>query len=447
MYPNSRYGSNLYAQQTSNVERYPNPDKISVPYGYKIEVFAQGLNSPIAIAFKENGDMLIADSGLATGDAKVLLLSKGQFTTVADGFRVPITGINYKSGDLYVSHKAAITVIKSNGERTDIIKGLPSFGDFGNNRVEIGLDGKIYYGQGTMTNSGIVGLDNAWVLDRPFIHDNAGSHVLLREVNYETQNLRTPAGNPALTGAFSPFGIPVQEHEVAKGVLYASGSIMRANLDGSNLEMLAWGLRNPFMVKFDKANRLYISNQGLDNRGSRPIANASDELFILKQGGWYGWPDYNAGELVNQSRFSALGGTPPELLLESIPSIPINPVTTFPAGSTIMGFDFNYNKEFDDIGNLYIAKFGKVIYEEKDESLRSGVGHRITKVDVATGELTTFAINKSGFPEEEGLGRPTDVVFGPDGAMYISDLAIATFEVPNVYYPNTGVIWKISKIV
>ena len=74
------------------------------------------------------------------------------------------------------------------------------------------------------------------------------------------------------------------------------------------------------------------------------------------------------------------------------------------------------------------------------------MGHRINRVNLQTGEVTTFAINHSGFPEPGGFGRPTDITFGPDGAMYVSDLAYDTFEEPNIYPPGSGVIWRITTI-
>lgn len=445
------FNRSLYFQQNEKHLRNLNPDVISVPWGYKIEIFAQGIDTPVGMVFTENGDMLIADAGMATGNPKVIRLSNGQISTVAEGFHVPLTGINYLNGDIYVSHRGEISIIKKDGVRQDIIKGLPSHGDFSNNRVEFSQDNKMYFGQGTATNSGVVGLDNKWIFENPFFHDFVGSPVIVKGINYKTKNVLIPAEAEAYTGAFSAFGVPnSNEYKMEEGRIQASGSILRCNLDGSNLELVAWGLRNPVKVKFDRFSRLIISNQGLDNRGSRPIANGLDELHLLKEKTWYGWPDFVAGEPVTMPRFTPVGGRPPQLLLETVPSvppsIPPDPIATFPAGSTIMGFDFNYNADFAPVGDAYIAQFGRVRFEESKDFIRSGVGHRVIKVNMNTGETTTFAINKSGFPQEEGLGRPSDVVFGPDGAMYVSDFAADKQEFPNVYLPSTGVIWKISKV-
>ncbi|GLC78657.1 PQQ-dependent sugar dehydrogenase [Lacrimispora brassicae] len=440
------YQQKLYMHQVPYKQRELDPNRISVPMGYEIEVFAQGLNAPIGMVFTENGDMLIADSGIATMNPRVMRISNGNIAVVADGFNVPLTGINYKNGYIYVSHKGVVTVINPDGTREDIINGLPSYGDFSNNRVEFSNDEKIYFGQGTATNSGVVGLDNIWVFDHPYFHDFPGSYIILNHTNYETENVLIPAMEPAVTGAFSPFGVPnIQEFQVKEGRLLASGSVLRANMDGSDIELVAWGLRNPFCMKFDGLNRLIISNQGMDTRGSRPIANAFDELYLFNTGAWYGWPDYSGGSPITMPRFTPIRGRKPELLLNTIPSFPPTPIAVFPSGSNIMGFDFNKTPDFGLLGDIYIACFGGIQYEESSEYIRSGVGHRILRVNIVNGDILTFAINKSGFPEERGLSRPTDVAFGPDNAMYISDMAIADLDMPNVYLPNTGVIWRIRK--
>ncbi len=436
----------LYTYQVSYAQRELDPSRISVPMNYQIEAYAQGLNAPIGMVFTENGDMLIADSGLATMNPQVIRISNGSMEVVAEGFNVPVTGINYKNGLIYVSHKGVVTVVNPDGTKQDIINGLPSYGDFSNNRVEFSNDERIYFGQGTATNSGVVGLDNNWIFEHPYFHDYPGSYIILNQSNFETPNTLIPANSPAITGAFSPFGVPnSQQYEMKERRTLASGSVLRANMDGSNLEMVAWGLRNPFCMKFDSLNRLFISNQGMDTRGSRPIANALDELHLFNPGTWYGWPDYSEGVPVTMPRFSPIRGRRPELLFNNIPSIPPMPAAVFPSGSTVMGFDFNTSNDFGLINDIYIACFGRIQHDLSDEYIHSGVGHRIMRINIINGAISTFAINKSGFPEEAGLSRPTDVVFGPDGAMYISDMAIDDVEMPNTYLPNTGVIWRIRK--
>lgn len=445
---------NLYACNTyqANMDRYINPEDINVSAGYDIEVFAYGLDAPINMLFTEDGNIIIAESGITTGKARILQLINNEFEVLAEGFNQPITGVNYFNGILYVSHRGMITRITRDGTRQDIISGLPSNGDYYNGRVVFGPNGrKLFFGQGTITNSGVVGQDNKWVLDHPLMCDYPGDFITLIGQNFETRDNRNEAapGEIIRTGAFSPYGIPNVPNETRKEYIRASGSILMANLDGTRLEQYAWGFRNPLNIKFDENGQLYAANRGYDNRGSRPIANAPDEFFAVTEGLWYGWPDYAGGDPVNTDRFTPEGEDTPQLLLKTLPNIPQTPFATFPTNSNIMGFDFDYFG-FGPYGDVYIAEYGSVDFEESHDSISyAGAGHRIARIDMKLRTVSTIAINKSGFPSyisrEGGFGRPTDIVFGPDAAMYVLDMGVEDNENPNQLLPNTGVIWRIYK--
>ena len=132
--------------------------------------------------------MLVADSGITDGNGKVLKLTKQGFTVIADGFNPPLTGITEHQGDIYVAHRRYVTKIQPDGTKKDIIGGLPSNGDHHNNRVVFGPDGKMYFGQGTATNSGVVGKDNSWVKEHPFFHDYPGARITLKGQNFTTSD-------------------------------------------------------------------------------------------------------------------------------------------------------------------------------------------------------------------------------------------------------------------
>lgn len=433
-------------------ERYRrnlNPSDIKLPSGYKIEVFAQGLDTPINMIFTDKGEMLVADAGVISGSGKVLHLSNRGFKIVAEGFNPPLTGINYLNGNIYVSHRGLITVVKPDGTKEDIISGLPSQGNHHNNQVIFGRDGKMYFGQGTATNSGVVGLDNGWIENHPFFHDYPGGDIVLKGQNFITKNIQTASPDDfACTGAYSPFGVLSKPYEMIKGIVKASGSILRANIDGSDLELVAWGLRNPFRLKFDRFNRLFSTNHGVDVRGSRPIDNSPDEFQIIMPGTWYGWPDYTGGLPVTLPRFKPEGEAQPRFLLAEHPMVPPKPFAFFAPHSAIMGFDFNYS-DFGPFGDVYIAEFGSEAPETTGGKPLPNVGHRISRINMNTGEVIDFAINKSGLPAsytgEGGFERPIDVVFGPDNAMYVLDFAVTPEGEPNDYYPRSGVIWRIIK--
>lgn len=439
------------SKQPKKYERKLSPSDIKLPAGYNIEVFAKDLETPISMIFTDKGEMLVADSGVTSGSGKVLRLTNKGFEIIAEGFNPPLTGINYLNGNIYVSHRGYITIVKQDGTKQDILSGLPSFGDHHNNQVVFGRDGKMYFGQGTATNSGVVGLDNSWMVKYPFFHDYPGSNILLNGRNFKTQNPQTASTNDyTYTGAYSPFGVPSIPYEMTKGFIRASGSILRANLDGSNLELIAWGLRNPFRLKFDRFNRLFAANHGADVRGSRPIENSPDEFQLIMPGVWYGWPDYTGGLPVTLPMFRAEGKPQPDFLISNHPMLPPKPFSTFVPHSAIMGFDFNYDRDFGSYGDVYIAEFGSEAPETTGGKPLPGVGHRISRINMNTGEVSIFAINKSGFAASHtgdgGFERPIDVLFGPDKAMYILDFAVTHKDEPDEFYPKTGVIWKITKI-
>lgn len=441
------YMCNENAQAT---ERLLNPSDIYIQQGYHIDIFANGLNSPISMVFDDNGGILIAESGLSDGNPRVLQLANGRLEVIAQGFNVPISGINYLNGVLYISHRGFVTRIKRDGTTEHIIMGLPSNGDHYNSPVTFSQDNKLYFGQGTVTNSGVVGNDNEWVTISPLMCDYPGDYIMLNGQNFETDNIFTAAltEDVAVTGAFSPYGIPNLPFEIRKKYIKASGCIIRANLDGSNLEQIAWGFRNPSFMKFDIGGNLFVGNNGYTAIGSRPIGNASDDCYYVAPNLWYGWPDYSGGEAVNSPRFQPDGGFQPELLLKNQPNIPPKPFVSFPSNSNIRGFDFNYNRDFGTYGDVYIAEYGSTVQSRIGDPISyAGAGHRISKIDMKSRTISTFAINKSGFPSsisrEGGFERPTHLLFGPDGAMYIVDIGLNISNKPNVFIPNTGVIWKV----
>ncbi|MFB5189255.1 PQQ-dependent sugar dehydrogenase [Alicyclobacillus fastidiosus] len=430
-----------------NGVRKLNPDDIVVPAGYRVDVFAEKLNVPINLLIADTGEMFVADAGVTDGNGKVLKYTGSGFAVVADGFLPPLTGINSHDGNLYVSHRGAITVVGPNGAKEDILAGLPSWGDHHNNRVVFGPDGRMYFGQGTATNSGVVGADNRWVQKYPFFHDYPGTRVRLVGQNFLSNNFLTLSSeDEACTGAFSPFGVATKPGEKVKGITAASGSILRANPDGSNLELVAWGLRNPFRIKFDREHRLFATNHGMDERGSRPIANSPDEFQRIRHGAWYGWPDYTGGYPVTLPRFKSEGQDQPRFLLSLHPMQPPFPIAAFTPHSAAMGFDFNYNPDFGPVGHVFVAEFGSGARTTGGKPLPQ-VGHRVSHIDLKTGRLKNFAINRSRYAASDtgdgGFERPIDIVFGSSGEMFVLDMGVSKPD--GGFIPNTGVIWRIIK--
>ncbi|MEL7647930.1 MAG: hypothetical protein AAGU76_07540 [Sedimentibacter sp.] len=430
--------------------RYLNPLDIYLLPGYTIEVFAQGLNAPVSMVFDENGDIIVGESGEIDGNARVMRLVENGYEVVAEGFNVPLRGVNILNKDIYVSHDGVITVIRADGARRNLLTGLPTRGDYKNSQVVFGPDGKMYFGIGSVTNSGVVGMDNIWAAQYPLYHDFPAEDIKLIGQNFVTYNfLSYSPSDYAFTGAFRPFGIPNRPNAIAYGSLRPTSSIMRADLDGANLEMYAWGIRHPYSLKFDRFNRLYTTNNAYDDRGSRPIKDAPEEFLLIIQGVWYGFPDYSAGLPVTLPQFRPDVGPQPEFLMAEHPMIPPKPLAVIEPHSGLKGFDFNYNADFGPYGDVYVAESGSIYPVSTGGYPLPGVGRRILRINMTDGSTSVFAINRSGLGASVtgggGFERPWDVVFGPDGAMYVLDYGRSSPTNPNLMLPNTGVIWRISK--
>jgi glucose/arabinose dehydrogenase len=97
---------------------------------------------------------------------------------------------------------------------------------------------------------------------------------------------------------------------------------MRCDPDGSDLELIAWGLRNAYGLGFLPDGRLLAIDQGADDRGSRPVGNAPDMLFEILEGAWYGWPDFIGDDPVTAAPYRPERGPAPTFVLTNHDELP-----------------------------------------------------------------------------------------------------------------------------
>lgn len=432
-----------------NAPRQPNPSAIRLPNGYKIEAVVINLSVPTTAIFDGN-DLLVAESGWArTARARVVRIKPNGTVTVEidDGLDGPVTGLLMLSGRLYVSHRGRVSIVEG-GRLRDVVSGLPSDGDHQNNKVVLGPDRKIYMGQGTVTNSAVVGVDSyifGWLPKRPDLREVPCKDITLVGENFESENPLTPAADKVTTGAYKPFGTPSTPGEIIKGDVKCGGSIVRFDPDGSGLELVAWGLRNPFGLQFDTRGQLWSTFHGADVRGSRNIFNDPDYLIRVVPGAWYGWPEYFDGQPVTSGRFDAVGKPKLAFLWKEHPPL-AKPFTTFQTHSGANGLAFAPSA-FGFAGDAFVASFGAFVPLTTGINLRPA-GSSVVRVDTKNGQVHAFAENILPGPSfvnrQGGFDRPSDVVFAPDGSLYVVDWGSSTITPEGLkLVPQTGVVWRV----
>ncbi|MBD0294448.1 MAG: PQQ-dependent sugar dehydrogenase [Flavisolibacter sp.] len=449
-------------------QRTINATDIAVPPGYRIEPVVRDLTFPTAVSFDDAGNLYVIEAGYSYGEVwdepKLLRIeASGKPTVVARGTRNgPWTGITWYSGAFYIAEGGEmeggrILRVTKDGTVTPLVSNLPSVGDHHTNGPVI-KEGYIYFGQGTATNSGVVGKDNAefgWLKRKRDFHDIPCKDITLTGNNFTTENVLTDDPNDkATTGAYVPFGTSTTEGQVIKGSLPCTGSVLRIPVGGGNVELVAWGLRNPFGLAIAPDGRLFITENGFDERGSRPVWGTGDVLWEIKEGTWYGWPDFSAGKLLqsDQEEFKAPKKEPLKSLLKNYPNTPPQPAAILGVHSSSNGIDFSHNADFGFSGEAFIAQFGDMA--PKAGKLLFPVGYKVIRVNVNTGVIRDFATNKgkrngpATWLKRGGLERPVSVKFDPAGkALYITDFGIMKITKEGQQpQKGTGVIWKITKV-
>ncbi len=437
-----------------------NTNDIALPPGYKIEAIATGLTFPSAAAEDEQGNIYVIQTGYSYGEVwdkpKLLKLGPNGMQTIAEGSKNgPWTGLLYYDKHFYISEGGEmeggkILKVSRDGKMEALVSNLPSIGDHHTNNAFI-KDGYIYFGQGTATNSAVVGTDNAdfgWLKRQRDFHDIPCRDIHLAGVNYESDDVFT-TGKKTTTGAYVPFGTSTTKGQIIKGKVPCTGSIMRIPLKGGQPELVAWGLRNPYGLALAPNGKMYVTENGYDDRGSRPVWGMGDVLWEIKQDAWYGWPDYSGGLALEGK--SVPGKPDVKAVLQQQPGQIPKPVAIFGVHTSANGFDFSTSSAFGHVGEAFVAEFGDMA--PNVGKVLAPVGFKVVRVNVSNGVIEDFVVNKgkkngpASWSQGGGIERPLSVRFSKDGnTMYIVDFGILRMtERGPAPEKETGVVWKVTR--
>jgi glucose/arabinose dehydrogenase len=248
----------------------------------------------------------------------------GEIVSVVRGSRRPRTfatklvvplGLLWRDGKLYASESGRVTLFTRNGARRTIVRGLP-FKRHQQDAIVAGPDGRLYLGSGSTCDSCVE-------------RDRRSAAIL----------------------SFRP--------------------------DGSDLRVVASGLRNPYGLVF-AGGSLYATVNGRDKLGD---SEPAEMVVKIKPGANYGWPGCWPSYALKKLIGACSGVTPPIAYLEPHSS-----------ADGIVSWR----------GDLFVAEWGEYLHAT----------HGRTVVRIRRGHVTTFAT---------GFDHPLALAVGPSGDLLVAD--------------------------
>ena len=355
------------ASNSPNVIPVPDDPILQVPAGFRVNVFADNLPSVRWMTVTPEGDVLAVQSK----ENKITLLQDKDSDGVAEVRKTfgdrrnnldqPL-GVTFAVGDFYVANTGEVL-------RFDY------------------QPGQLLEGTGTeITQLTPGGYNQHW-----------------------TRNIVTaPDGNKLYVSVGSKSNVKPEELPRA--------SIQVMNLDGSERDTYAYGLRNPVGLDFHPiTGELYTTVNERDRLGNNLVP---DYFTSVKQDGFYGWPyAYLTPDLLDPRRMQGNKSERPELAAKTI-----TPDVLFQSHSAALGVQFYDKQQFPESyhNGAFVAFRGSW---NRDR----GTGYKI--VFVPFGEdnrplgyyedfLTGFLVDPEG---PDTFARPVGLQVLPDGSLLLAE--------------------------
>lgn len=333
---------------------------LKAPPGYAVSVVASGLGEPRFMAFDGEGNLLVG----AAADGIVYRFpfaegELGEAEVLIEGLNEPASVAIYAGNEgqyLYVGERNQVSRFRYDpsgpaGEQEVVIPDLPTDGHR-TRTVAFGPDGMLYLAVGSSCN----------ICD-------------------EAEEIRA--------------------------------TVSRAHPDGSDLEIIATGLRNPVGLAFQPdTGLLWATVNERDNQGNDI---PPDLVTIIEEGADYGWPACMPPDAAPQEDGADCSGVTP-------PTIGIQ------AHSAPLGLAFldGEGVPADLAGDLIVVQHGSWNREPP-------AAPKLLRIDFEDGTPVAASDFVTGWQDAGGerWGRPAGVVVAPDGSLIVSD-------------DESGVLYRIS---
>jgi glucose/arabinose dehydrogenase len=368
--------------------------RLIVPKGFAIRIFAQDLGNPRFMAFGPDGALYLS----ITSAGKIVRLADNDHNGLADSNQVVASGLNQPHGLawlgdwLYVAENDRVERLRSTtgdsvlNVKELIIHTLPGGAGHFTRTVHFGPDGKMYVSVGSSCNV--------------CVESDPRRAAILR---------------------FNPDGsIPVDNP-------FATDPDIRRR------PVWAWGLRNSVDFLWTPSGEMWANMNGRDNvmdaNGLPDNLPPEVIVFPVQAGRSLGWPYCYTPVLgFNEKAIPQVLDEQSKLALpagfncsQAVPSLFSDLPHSAPLG---MSFGTQGNFPTAARSDLYVAYHGS--WNIKDPAnIRDCKVERVIVENGRPVRSETFISGWRAPGETCGspatYGRPADVIFGPEGAMYISD--------------------------
>ena len=330
--------------------------QLNLPDGFSIHKFAEDLGEARIIEISESGRIYVS----LRGEGQVLLLEDTNGDWTADRRETVATlenahGLKIHENKLYIVTIKEIYAADMNtdgtlGEPQLLTSGLPDGGQHPNRTIGFGPDGMMYVTIGSTCNA------------------------------------------------------CVEPNEL-------NATMVRANADGSNMQVYAEGLRNTIGFGWHpETGVLWGMDHGIDMLGDE---EQSEELNQLSEGEHYGWPHiYDDGQYNPNPR-------PEDMTYAEFASMSKFPELLYTAHAAPMEMEFYTGSQFPAayLGDAFMAFRGSW-------NRRNPMGYKVCRIIFENGLpvriedfLTGFLVNDN----KAHFGRLVGLAQHPDGSLFLTD--------------------------